>query len=227
MQPLTSEVGSLGLLFDENVNRDNRTSLPSVFSGGGGGGGGAGAFPSGNLQAGNTGGVLGANNINDSPNTINNSLSAPSGSSGPSASTLQSEILSTINNVSNVYNQLFGRIDAAVNDQQRIIEDTAGRNTNQIRAELGDLNIATNRQFAARGLGSSDFRTDALGSNQRLADSEIAGENRTRDQQLAQLGQFAATERAGFEGERDFILGLRDTVNQLTDVTELQNLRGS
>lgn len=138
--------------------------------------------------------------------------------------TERAKIQDRISVANKVFGTLFGDIDKVLADRAKQLESQFAQTTEQATRQASEEGQALNRAYGSRGLGSSDYRTDALNNLQLGLGDVLNQERQATDQQLAGIAETGATTRAGFQQQMNQLPTLLERAMASEDVSQLQSI---
>lgn len=173
----------------------------------------------GQVQGANTGGS--PSSAPGGANTGGSGYNATAAKLGQNRSIIQDRIKAA----NQVFQALFGDIDAVIRDRTDQTIQQFGREeqgiTSQFNQDLPNLGKA----FSARGLGSSDYRTDAEGRATSQFEDQLATIGDEKRQALAGIGSFGAQSKADLTADQGSLGALGSRAGEIDDVNQLLQIR--
>lgn len=132
-----------------------------------------------------------------------NSPNAVGGAAQDPYSDLRSQIQGKFNALNDVFSSLYGDID-------NVVKDRVNQLNQNYDTQIGDVNKAYSKgaeqqanMYGARGLGSSSYATNAQQDLTDTYNQQLNDLNSGRQNNLSQLGQYAASTKAGFDTSKN------------------------
>lgn len=138
---------------------------------------------------------------------------------------LRGEIGGGIQNLQNVYSQLFGDITGAATGQRQALEQRYGRETQALGQQFNEQLPAIGRGYAARGAYQSSYRTDAEQQAQDQFNKQLQDLAAQREADAAKIGQYVAEQQAKIQAEQGMLGTIGGRLGQTQDINELMQLR--
>lgn len=135
------------------------------------------------------------------------------------------DVTSKLNQYNSLFDGLFGRIDAAAADQANTTRNNYGSQRSELTNEFNQQVPGIDMSYYLGGVGDSSLRLAGIGKAEQALKSGIGKVDANEANDLAQIGQYAATKRAGYEADRSQIENIRNLVNQSSDASELLQLQ--
>lgn len=139
---------------------------------------------------------------------------------------LIADLQSKWNTLQSVYNSLFGQVDNYAKDATKRITDAYDTQQN---ADVNNFNKTQNltaSMYAGRGLGDSSYLGDAQGQNAELFNQGLAQNAINRENQLAQIGQQVAGQKAQLTASKNAYAPYINNLSQY-GVSDLMGLQGN
>lgn len=135
------------------------------------------------------------------------------------------DVTSKLNQYNSLFDGLFGRIDAAAADQANTTRKNYGTQRTDLTSEYNQQVPGIDMSYYLGGVGDSSLRLAGLGKAESALKSGIAKVDANEANDLAEIGQYAAAKRAGYEADRSQIENIRNLINQSSDANELLQLQ--
>ncbi len=134
-----------------------------------------------------------------------------------------SEVKSRLSSLQNLYSQLFGDVDKTTLDRRSQLDQNYGQQQGQLNEDYAKTSQQLPYAYASRGLSNSSYFENAQNEAGQNYQEGLNSLNQGRDQNYAQLGQFASTQKARLGAGRDQLNQI--DLSQYTNPTDLMNLR--
>lgn len=126
-----------------------------------------------------------------------------------------SDIQSKFNTLQNIFNGLFGKADQIANERTNELTTNYDQQQNDLLKQYGQTADRTNLGYAARGLGSSTYLTNAQDENSNIYNRELGNIGTARNNNLASIGQTLASQKAGIQNQLDSYRNAYNQIGQL------------
>lgn len=141
------------------------------------------------------------------------------------ANQLRGSITTLINNIRDVYDNIYGDVALVGQDKARAVTDRFGKETGYLTDQFNTEFPTIGNAYAARGAGSSSYRQraeeGAIKNYDNLVDNLATG----RDEDLSKVGEFVATNQATINADLAKLDNVVDRIAASTDPTELESLK--
>lgn len=125
------------------------------------------------------------------------------------------------------YDQLFGDLDNLGRDRSRTVEEDAGKNIGKLTQQYTSAIPGIESSYSAIGAGdSTDTRDAKIGAKQGFDDS-VEEVGKTKDADLAKIGQYINESKGKYGADKDSILRLISRVDETEDEGDLNAARNS
>lgn len=124
-----------------------------------------------------------------------------------------------------VFQALFGDIDAVIRDRTDQTVQQFGREKQGITDQFNEDIPNLGKAYSARGLGSSDYRTDAEGRATRQFEGKLSALGTEERQALAEIGGFGAQSKADLVADQGSLGALGARSGEIEDVNQLLQIR--
>lgn len=138
----------------------------------------------------------------------------------------QQDVVDLINKAQGLYQSLFGNIDALAKERTGQVNDNYNLERESANKSFIAGSNALDRAYAARGTTDSSYRTNAVKEATDNFDLNIAQLGKSRDQNLANIGQYAATAKAGLQPTLDTLNQYRANAANYDPTALRNNLMG-
>lgn len=146
------------------------------------------------------------------------------GGDGGLVSNALNQIQTRIGIANELFGTLFGKLDKVIGEKGKALETQYGTTQERALRQAGVEGRGINRAFGARGLGSSDFRTDALGELGQGLTDVLSDERGAVNQQKGALGETKAVQEATWNTQKNQLNQLLAAAQQTTDQYQLQQI---
>lgn len=136
----------------------------------------------------------------------------------------QTDVRNRINQLNGIYNSLYGGVDKTVSNQYNLANQNYNQQLNDLQNQYGNTEKQQAYMYGARGLGSSSYAQDAQDQAANTLNESIANIGQNRQNTLGQLGQYAASTKAGFGANQKQFDSLLNNLGNYS-LTDLQNYR--
>ena len=168
-------------------------------------------------------GVLGATNITQTP--YYDAAAAAMAQKTAQANALKGGLTGIINNIKGVYDAIYGDIDTVGADKSSAVRNRYNKESTALADQYATDFPQIGNAFAARGTYDSSYRQDAEERAKRQYSSVQDNLALGRDDDLAKVGQYIASQRASVEADRTSLQQMQDLINASEDPAELQQLQ--
>lgn len=138
---------------------------------------------------------------------------------------LRGEIGGGIQNLQNVYSQLFGDVTGAATSQRQALEQRFGRETQALGEQFNEELPSIGKAYGARGIYDSSYRMDAEEKAQRQFQRQLQDLAAQREADAAKIGQYVAEQQARIQAEQDKLGTISGRLGQTQDINDLIQLR--
>lgn len=140
-------------------------------------------------------------------------------------SSRRSDINSKLDTYNNLFNSLYGRIDSATADQANTTRTNYGTQKDSTIADYNAQVPAVDMSYYLSGVGDSSLRLGGLGKAETAEKNALSSIDTNENNDLATIGQAAATKKAGYQADQSNIDSVRNSIAQSTDPAELLQIQ--
>jgi len=141
------------------------------------------------------------------------------------AATLRAQISGLINTVKDIYNSRYGVIDQAAGDQEANLNNRFATESGQLQDQIGQQNDQAGAAYAGNGVYDSSYRGNSQDQITKAGTQQIAGLGDELKTNLATVGQWDASQKAGIDAGKSAADQLVSQIAQETNPTNLVTLR--
>lgn len=141
------------------------------------------------------------------------------------ANALKSSISGIINNIRSVYDSIYGDINNVGADKANAVNQRFNKENTALIDQFNSEFPQIGNAYSGRNTYDSSYRTDAEDGATKQFGNMQQDLTMSRDDDLAKVGQFVATQRAGVTADKSSLDSISAAIAQSEDPTELQTLQ--
>lgn len=141
------------------------------------------------------------------------------------ANALKGGLTGIVNNIKSVYDAIYGDIDAVGADKVKGVNQRFNNERTAIVDQFNTDFPQIGNAYSSRNTYDSSYRQDAEQGAVKQFDNVQQGLATGRDEDIAKVGQFVATQRAGVAADKGALSSMEQLIAASEDPTELMQLQ--
>jgi hypothetical protein len=162
-----------------------------------------------------------------SANTTLDPAAVAAAANAAKAGQLRGDITHLVNSIKDIFNSRYGQVDAAAGEQVGKLNDRFGNESQDLAGQIAGQNAQIGAGAASNGTFDSSYRGNNVDTSTKAGESQIRDLGTELQDNIAQIAQWVAQQKAGFDAEKSGQDAILSHLNEETNPDNLVSLRNT